>query len=544
MPRLLPALLLVCACRPLFAAEPAFRFRDVAPELGVRDLTKNMMAHAAAWGDADGDGKLDLFVGTFHKDNTAPGKLLLQREGEFIDAQNPLFEVSARSSGSIFADFDNDGDQDFYLSNLGGGKMGHTATDNKLYRNEGGGKFTDVSADSRACPAGFRGRSSAAVDFNGDGLLDILLGESLAYGSGKHSRLLLNKGELKFEDATERVGLPKMPGLGVAAGDLNGDRWPELIFVAAEGGNRVFLNQQGKSVKEAEGVSKTLQAAWKYGSGDDTTCGVCLGDVNGDGLLDIVLGHHFERPWLTPVGPRLYLNRGQTDGVPRFEDVTEFAGLKPLPMKAPHVELQDFDNDGRLDLYVSFAKFAGDAVHPMIFRNVSSGNKVAFAEDILAVNDYPTAEDKAVQRTGDFFTKMIKDRKIIYTAAAPTADFDGDGRIDIFMSSWWTESPAMLLKNETKSGNWIEVTVDNAREGVNRQGIGSIVEVYEPSSNKLVGHGEIAVGYGYSSGQLAVAHFGLGDVKEVTVRIRFPGDKGSRALHGVKANQRITFKKE
>jgi hypothetical protein len=304
------------------------------------------------------------------------------------------------------------------------------------------------------------------------------------------------------------------------------------------------LNEEGKEVRELEEVSKTLQAAWKYGSGDDTTCGVCLGDANNDGLLDIVLGHHFERPWLTAVGPRLYLNRGNSGGVPKFEDVTESAGLKPLPMKAPHVELQDFDNDGRLDLYVSFVKFAGGQAHPMIFRNVSSGNKVAFTEDILAVNDFPTADDIAVKRTGEFFTKMIKDRKIIYTAAAPTADFDGDGRIDIFMSSWWTESPAMLLKNETKGGTWIDVAVDNAREGVNRQGIGSIIEIREPSSNKLLAHGEIAVGYGYSSGQPAIAHFGLGDVKEISVRIQFPGDKGSRALHGVKANQRITFKKE
>jgi hypothetical protein len=537
-------LVLGFAVPSLVAAEPAFHFRDVAPATGVKDLTANMMGHAAAWGDADGDGKLDLFVGTFHKDNTSHGKLLLQKEGKFVDAQQPLFEVSARSSGSIFADFDNDGDQDFYLSNLGGGKSGHTATDNKLYRNDGGGKFTDVSEASGACPAGFRGRSAAAVDFNGDGLLDVLLGESLAYGSAKHSRLLLNRGGLRFEDATERVGLPKIPGLGVAAGDLNGDTWPDLLLVAAEGGNRVFLNEGGKRVRELEQVSKTLQAAWKYGSGDDTTCGVCLGDVNGDGLLDIVVGHHFERPWLTAVGPRLYLNRGISEGMPKFEDLTEACGLKPLPMKAPHVELQDFDNDGRLDLYVSFVKFAGDAVHPMIFRNVSGGGRVAFTEDVLGVNDFPTADDIAVKRTGDFFAKMIKDRKIIYTAAAPTADFDGDGRIDIFMSSWWTESPAMLLKNETEGGNWIEVAVDNVKDSVNRQGIGSIVEIREPSSNRLLGHSEIAVGYGYSSGQPAVAHFGLGDVKEVSVRVQLPGDKGSRALHGVKANQRLTFKKE
>ena len=77
----------------------------------------------------------------------------------------------------------------------------------------------------------------------------------------------------------------------------------------------------------------------------DTTPG--LGAPNAG--ADIVIGHHFKTPWTTPAPIRLYLNRGVTDGVPRFEDVTEAAGLKPLPMKAPHVEIQDFDNDEAAD---------------------------------------------------------------------------------------------------------------------------------------------------------------------------------------------------
>ena len=80
--------------------------------------------------------------------------------------------------------------------------------------------------------------------------------------------------------------------------------------------------------------------------------------------MDIVIGHHYSSPWLSGGVPvRLYLNRGLDGGIPRFEDVTEKVGLKPLPMKAPHVELQDFDNDGWPDLYTSIVKFAGGKPH-------------------------------------------------------------------------------------------------------------------------------------------------------------------------------------
>src|SRR5262249_34922867 len=149
---------------------------------------------------------------------------------------------------------------------------------------------------------------------------------------------------------------------------------------------------------------------WKFpASLDDTSCGVCFGDVNRDGLMDIVIGHHYGSPWMSGGVPvRLYLNRGVDPltlpsppkdggegrvrgGIPRFEDVTEKVGLKPLPMKAPHVELQDFDNDGWPDLYVSIVLFAGGKPHPVIFRNLGvRGGLPQFKEDVLAINDFPT----------------------------------------------------------------------------------------------------------------------------------------------------------
>ena len=96
-----------------------------------------------------------------------------------------------------------------------------------MFRNEGDGRFTDISKDNEACPAAFGGRSATVLDINGDGLLDLLVGEEPVSGYNgsptKTSRLFRNLGGLKFQDVSGQVGIPEdAAGLGVAAADVNG----------------------------------------------------------------------------------------------------------------------------------------------------------------------------------------------------------------------------------------------------------------------------------------------------------------------------------
>src|SRR5262249_27713815 len=153
-----------------------------------------------------------------------------------------------------------------------------------------------------------------------------------------------------------------------------------------------------------------------------------------------------------------------------------------------------------------------------------------FREDAWAVNDFPTKADLAIKGAGAFFDKVLKDKKIIYMAAGPSGDFDRDGRLDLFLANWWVKDRSLLLRNETPGGNWLEVRVEGSG-GVNRMGIGSKVEVYpagklgEPST--LLGSREISAGYGYCSGQEAVAHFGLGKEQRVDARVTLPHGKGT-----------------
>jgi len=173
----------------VLAADPPFIFRDVAEAARLHEPLRGMMGHAAAWGDVDGDGWLDLFVGTFadrpaedYRDGGAagpvPNQLLLNRKGKFQRSNQQALSWLGRASGSVFADFDNDGLLDLYVAN--NGRLG---SDNLLYHNHGEGRFENVTAKAGAplnLPETARG--TTVLDFDGDGLLDLLVLSTVGRG--------------------------------------------------------------------------------------------------------------------------------------------------------------------------------------------------------------------------------------------------------------------------------------------------------------------------------------------------------------------------
>jgi hypothetical protein len=530
---------------PVSALAADLVFRDVAGSAGLFPAIAGIQGHGAGWGDIDGDGWVDLYVATFHRDQSPSNRLFRNDRGTFRVEDQPAVQISTRGTGVVFADLDNDGDVDLYVGSmpaLEGSKLaqrtGHPVRGCSLFRNDGG-KFTDISSNNGACPREFGGRSVCVLDFDSDNRLDLLVGEDPVTGYNgsqtRSTRLFRNVGYAQFEDASRSAGIPEgVPGLGVASADVNNDGRPDLFIAAHMGGNRLLLNQGG-TFRESPGAAELF--AWP-GKGDDMLCGVAFGDVNRDGLLDIVLGPHTSTPWLKPEAPRLYLNRGITDGVPKYDDVTQAVGLVPLPMKCPHVELQDFDNDGWPDLSTSVVTFADGQVHPVIFRHLGLKDGLPrFEQKALAAIDFPTAEDLAVKRSGPFFEKMIREKKILYTAPGPTADFDNDGRLDMFLPSWWPEAPSLLLHNETAGGNWLQVEIRQA--GANTQGIGARINLYRPGKrgerDALIGCRDVSVGYGYASGQPAITHFGLGELESADVEILFPNGRHGESI---RANQR------
>jgi hypothetical protein len=244
--------------------------------------------------------------------------------------------------------------------------------------------------------------------------------------------------------------------------------------------------------------------------------------VNRDGLLDLVVGHHYGSAHSTPRSVRLYLNRS-TVGSAAFEDVTAQSGLDSIPVKAPHVEIQDMDNDGWPDIVVSVHAVQGGAFTPLVFHNRGSRNVARF-------------------ETPPFTVPYDRDSNLGYWPAAPTVDVDRDGRLDLLGVEWYPSRDSLLYRNVSRAGNYLEVEV-RPTENANAMGIGARVEIYEPGHlgdvRALKGRAEIATGYGYSSGQEAIAHFGLADRRQVDLRVVLPHGGPTIERADVAANQRL-----
>lgn len=481
----------------------SIKFIDITEDTGLIEPLKGMHGHAAVWLDVDGNDLPDLYVGTFADrpdgvyqvrgaDGPSPDRLLVG-DGEGFAVDDSLQETFARTSGGVGVDLDNDGDIDLVSSrNVKDPQPGQAPT--QILENVDGA--LRVVEDS-GIPADLGGRSVGVLDYDQDGRYDLFVVEDRFAGGS--SALFRNEGDLRFRDVTREAGLPDgVHGLGVAVADFDDDGLAD-IFVA--GSNRLFLSDEPGSFTEAD----SSMFEWETYGEEDDVAGVSVADVNRDGLLDLAVGHHYNSTvdFGEEVPIRLYLNEGEG----RFRDVTEDAGLTGLPTKAPHVELNDFDNDGWPDLFTSAS--AGEG--PAVFRHQGLEDGVPRFATPSGLGDPQ------------------------YWVAAPSADYNRDGRLDVFLVEWEPSLPSLLLRNETASGNWLEVSVGSEHGS----GLGWRVEVLD--GDAIIGAREITVTQGYSAGVLPFAHFGLADLDEVDVRLTPRGDQDPILIESVMANQHVRW---
>ncbi|MBC7820239.1 MAG: CRTAC1 family protein [Planctomycetaceae bacterium] len=476
--------------------------------------------------------------------------------GKFELFPCPAVEVPMRCSGAVFADLDNDGDLDLYVtSNRQAKPFGEDwqrvvrGAGCRLYRNDGCGRFVDVSETSGACPADFfRCRDIGVFDVDGDGLLDLFVMQDKGIGPDDvvtGLKLFRNRGRFQFEDVVGQVGLPTdLWGAGIAVADLNGDRRPDFYVC---GGNRLFLSQAVGRPSQADTASgnksrhgkadlrvtyhepEAQRATFNQPEGElDWVTGAAFGDLDRDGDLDLITGrHHYHGQSRVHV----YLNDGLRDGEPRFREITRELGLPPLPQKAPHPEIQDFDNDGLLDLYWSVDVVDGTTRRPFICRGLG----VSDGLPRFAVPSVPEFSDEVLKQN-----VPPPDRAaMIYHVNGPALDYDGDGDLDILGGNW-PPGGSHVLRNDTPAGHWLQVRV--VGRCMNRQGIGAQVRAFtiprEGVPRRLLGFQEITLNGGYSSSRPAQVHFGLGEITECELEVTFP-TCAEPCLRRLRTNQTI-----
>ena len=389
----------------------------------------------ASWGDYDGDGDPDLYVS-----NTLTSRRLYRNDGggSFTDVTaGPLGYAGGVSSS--WADYDADGDLDLYLATSGGS--------NRLLRNDGAGSFTDVTAG----PLGMVGGSSASwVNYDG-GYVDLLV------STASSNRLLRNVAGV-FTDVTPPPLDTPLGATQVAAwGDYNNDFRPDVYLASTDsaGVNQLLRNEGGGVFTDV--TTPALDPA-------GPTNGAAWGDFDNDGDLDLYL--------VRSAGTSRLL---RNDGSGVFTDVTN----GPLGGTSSYLggtAWGDYDNDGNLDLAV-----ASQCSRIQWMRNLGGGT---FVDATSGAMEGPCGQS---------------------AQGLASADYDRDGDLDLFVVN--DNGDNRLVRNESPPENhWLEVDLVPGFF-TERGGIGARVRTVAGGVTRIR---EVAGQTGYLSQSSPTVHFGLG----------------------------------
>jgi len=508
------------------------RFREVASSIGldfthqattVDSSVANIEAQITAVGaavsvcDADGNGTPDLYV-TSSADGAPNGLFINRGDGSFEEVAQRAGLADLNKSGdlacmgSVWADYDNDGDQDVFVYGWG---------DCKLFRNDGGMQFSDVTAQ-----AGFAGRmnSNAAnwFDYDLDGSLDLFVAgyfaeqhdlralkttrvmqDSFEFShNGGRNRLFRSRGDETFEEVSDEVGFEstRWTYASVAA-DFDRDGWPDLYIANDYGPEELYLNKEGTRFELAQNIG--LEGESKSGM-----C-VALGDVLNLGKLSV---------FVTNISEQGFLFQGNNLRLSMLDEEGGMMQLAEGPVAdcgwAWGAQFGDLDNDGLQDLVVAngfiSASKERDYWYQMSKISLATGGVVADAAL------WPPIEDRSL--SGYQRTRVLRNARARFHEvgrevglddtldgrAVAMSDLDADGRLEVIIAN--QRGPLLVYRNESEgAGHWVAFDLHGTES--NRDAIGAEIELEFADRRQLQ---VVTAACGFSSQNGRRLHFGLG----------------------------------
>jgi hypothetical protein len=453
-------------------------------------------------GDFDNDGDPDLYV-------TNLGRNRLYRnngDGAFADvAEKAGVAVDTWSTGCAFGDYDRDGHLDLYVA-------GYVAFDWKNPPPAGESSQTPARVPAPLPPAG--ARMGAAYDPAAP--FCTFLGLRVACGprglKGAPDFLFRNNGDGTFRDVTRAAGVADTQGrygFSVVWVDLDDDGWLDLVVANDSVPNLVYRNRRDGTFEE----TGMLAGLATNGNGQEQAyMGMAVGDYDRDGRADFFFTTFSDDSYT------LQRNNGNLD----FTDVTEAAGLGAvtLPFLGWGAEFLDYDNDGWLDILA-----ANGHVYPQIDRLETS---TSYLQRTLLFRNLQNG--KFVDITGSLGAGLTRPKS---SRGAAVGDLFNEGALDIVLNNLDAAPTVLRNRGASRSGHWIKLRLvgDPARK-TPRDAIGTVVFCQAGGFRQ---RGEVASGRGYLSQSDRRVHFGLGSAKQVErLEIRWSnGERQTLSLPGV-----------
>jgi enediyne biosynthesis protein E4 len=561
-----------------------FQFQDRLKESGitfvhriVNDAGRTQKAvhydhgNGIAVADVDGDGRPDIYLLTQIGGNELWRNL---GGGRFENITEPGIALAGRISVTAsFADIDNDGDQDLFVTTVGGG--------NALFENDGHGHFKDIS---KSAGVDFVGHSSGAVffDYDNDGLLDLYLCNVGRYTTDKRGPdgalvglpdafagqlhpdrtetaiLYKNMGGNKFRDVTDEVGLGNAGWSGDASfADLNGDGFPDLYVLNMQGDSHYYENVGGHKF-----VDKTAQYFPKTPWG---SMGIKFFDYDNDGRSDLFItdmhsdmseevGPEREKLKSRMQFPPSFLHDGSHSifgnafyhnlGNGKFEEISDRLGLENYWPWG--VSVGDLNADGWQDVFItaSMNHPFRYGINSLLLNN--RGERFLDSEFLLGVEprrdgrthtpwfDVDCASADADPKVcGTRTTGTVTVMASLGSRSSVMFDLDDDGDLDI-VTNEFNSAPQVLISNlaERRRIHWLKVEL--VGKASNRNGLGATVRVVTKDRTLTQWNDGKS---GYLSQSVLPLYFGLGDATKIDrVEVDWPSGRKQIATQQLRAN--------